>query len=226
MSFYLDVDTARSNVAKIHETPPIYLVKDFLTREECAELMRLAKPLLESSMVQSKTGANCVSENRTSHTCYLDKSEAAEVVRKIEALTGCPANRMEIPQVARYTATQQYKYHHDADENETFKANGGQRVGTVLIYLNDVASGGETHFKHLDVSIRPQRGSALVFFPATLDGAIDEKALHCARPAKDVKWVSQVWIRQRECTDGMSSRSLRHKKVIGDFLSLWTKPDV
>lgn len=39
-------------------------------------------------------------------------------------------------------------------------------------------------------------GMAVVFFPATLDGALDPLLLHAAEPAVDVKWVSQIWIRQ------------------------------
>jgi hypothetical protein len=31
-----------------------------------------------------------------------------------------------------------------------------------------------------------------VFFPATLQGKLDENALHAAEPALDEKWVSQV----------------------------------
>ena len=37
---------------------------------------------------------------------------------------------------------------------------------------------------------------ALVFFPATVDGHLDKRALHAALPAVDTKYVSQVWIRQ------------------------------
>lgn len=37
---------------------------------------------------------------------------------------------------------------------------------------------------------------ALVFFPATVDGTLDPRALHAALPAVDPKYVSQVWIRQ------------------------------
>ena len=41
----------------------------------------------------------------------------------------------------------------------------GQRVGACLIYLNDVAQGGETHFPGLDIKI-PCREGTIVWFPA------------------------------------------------------------
>ncbi len=44
----------------------------------------------------------------------------------------------------------------------------------VLIYLNDVGVGGKTIFPRLHLSVTPTKGMALVFFPATLDGRLDE----------------------------------------------------
>ena len=67
---------------------------------------------------------------------------------------------------------------------------------TVLVYLNDVEKGGETSFPALNLNIRPRKGTAVVFFPSTVDGLLDKMALHAALPAVDVKYVSQVWIRQ------------------------------
>lgn len=49
---------------------------------------------------------------------------------------------------------------------------------TVLVYLNDVAQGGATSFPNLNLQIQPKQGMALVFFPATLDGLLDRRALH------------------------------------------------
>jgi len=76
---------------------------------------------------------------------------------------------------------------------------GGQRVGTVLIYLNDVSDGGATFFPRLDKRFYPKAGSAVVFFPATVDGKLDPMALHAAeKVGEGEKWVSQVWLRQEE----------------------------
>lgn len=95
------------------------------------------------------------------------------------------------------------------EDGRRFASNGGQRVTTVLVYLNDVHQGGETSFPVLHLSIKPQRGMALVFFPATVDGLLDKMALHAAQPAIDVKYVSQVWIRQ-SVYNGQPSKRLAH----------------
>jgi prolyl 4-hydroxylase len=84
-------------------------------------------------------------------------------------------------------------------------ATGGQRVATVLIYLNTLPPGvgGETRFPRLGggagAAFRPEQGSALVFFPCTLDAQLDPLALHAAEPitaANETKYVAQIWIRQ------------------------------
>ncbi|GAB5036906.1 prolyl 4-hydroxylase alpha subunit [Nannochloropsis oceanica] len=112
-----------------------------------------------------------------------------------------PGIRLVHAQPPIYLASQEYKQHFDAFDLDTedgrrFAENGGQRVATVLIYLNHVVSGGCTHFRCLNLSITPTQGLAVVFFPASLDGCLDDRALHAAEPAIDEKWVSQVWIRQ------------------------------
>lgn len=84
----------------------------------------------------------------------------------------------------------------DQEDGRRFAANGGQRTVTVLVYLNDVHRGGATSFPNLNLQIQPRQGMALVFFPATIDGVLDPQALHAALPALDIKYVSQIWIRQ------------------------------
>ena len=82
------------------------------------------------------------------------------------------------------------------EDGRRFAANGGQRVVTVLVYLNDVREGGATKFPTLNLEVKPRKGMALVFFPATTDGFLEKMVLHAALPAVDTKFVSQVWIRQ------------------------------
>jgi hypothetical protein len=104
-------------------------------------------------------------------------------------------------QVGRYLPSEQYYQHYDAfnldeEDGRRFASNGGQRTVTVLIYLNNVERGGQTSFPSLQLQVRPVQGMALIFFPATVEGILDPRALHAALPAVDPKFVSQIWIRQ------------------------------
>ena len=41
-----------------------------------------------------------------------------------------------------------------------FFRGGGQRVCTVLVYLNDVATGGATRFSQLQLDVQPKQGAS------------------------------------------------------------------
>ena len=93
-------------------------------------------------------------KGRTSLTCHLAKTvkPCPILLQKIHMLTGKPFGHMELPQVARYTDSQRYVEHYDGVDPHTeagraFCQNGGQRIATVLVYLNHVAEGGSTFFR-------------------------------------------------------------------------------
>lgn len=64
------------------------------------------------------------------------------------------------PRLEEVQPGQQFVWHMDARQN--FAAT---RFLTVLTYLNDVAEGGETQFAMQRISVRPLRGSVLIFPP-------------------------------------------------------------
>ena len=95
------------------------------------------------------------------------------------------------------------------EDGRRFAQNGGQRVVTVLVYLNDCSQGGQTDFPAMNLQVSPRKGMAVVFFPSTVDGYLDKRALHAALPAVNTKYVSQVWIRQNVYTGSPSKRLLQ-----------------
>ena len=83
---------------------------------------------------------------------------------------------------------------------------GGQRVATVLIYLEDVEEGGCTLFacgrdrEAPPVAVKPQRGSAVVFLNVHPLGAVDERTLHAGAPLTSPtarKYCLAAWVRDR-----------------------------
>lgn len=191
---------------------------DFLSHAECDYLIEAACDSFMPAPVVGR-GSGEGSPSRTSSTCYLAREDLPEYLRKISLLTGKPPEHCELPQVGRYLPGEQYLQHFDAfdisdEDGRRFAANGGQRTVTVLVYLNDVAQGGATSFPHLNVEVSPRRGMAVIFFPSTLDGLLDRMALHSAMPAVDVKYVSQVWIRQSNY-EGRPSKRLPCPMVAG-----------
>jgi hypothetical protein len=207
-------------IERIHDGPPMYLVHDFLSDHEADFLIDVAESCLSRSLV----GGEIESMLRTSDSCYFKQDDLPGLMQKITSLTGKPVEHCESPQVARYVASQQYRQHvdgfssHGGPTGRKEMTFGGNRLVTVLMYLNDVGEGGETHFPHMNLKIPPTKGTALVFFPSTVDGEMDVQALHAALPAVDTKYVSQVWVRERTYFTGnprITPKRLSPEEVAG-----------
>lgn len=210
-SMYLQINQFYPGLQKLHELPPVYTIENFLSHEECDALIEVAGPLLQRSKTHAIMGSEST-KGRTSLTCHLSKSlpPCPGILEKINLLTNKPYDHIELPQVARYTCNQRYVEHYDGVDPHTecgrvFCASGGQRIATILMYLNDVSEGGATLFRRLNLEVSPRKGRALIFFPGFLNGEVDTDALHAGMPAVDTKWVSQVWIRQSFRADGQPS---------------------
>jgi prolyl 4-hydroxylase len=192
-------------IEKVHTFPPIYKISNFLTNEECDILIELARPNLKKSVVVNSKELS-ESPARTSESHYPGQSQINWLRYKVEKLTKLPMAHQESAQVARYLPGQFYIAHHDAfdikiEQGRNCIGKLGQRIATVLIYLNDVKSGGGTYFPILKKRFIPEKGTAIVFFPSkSYEGKyiLDELALHTAENAIDEKWVSQIWIRENK----------------------------
>jgi hypothetical protein len=98
---------------QLHHDPPIYAVPNFLTAAQCAFLIEAADDSWTAAPVVG-AGAGEISQTRTSSTCYLDRADLPDLMRKVSVLTGKNMEHMELPQVGRYLPTQQYYQHYDA----------------------------------------------------------------------------------------------------------------
>jgi prolyl 4-hydroxylase len=197
-SVYHSLNQEYPGIERIQDGPPIYLVHDFLSDHEADFLINVAESCLSRSLV----GGDKETAGRTSESCYFEQYHLSGLMEKVTSLTGKPLEHCEYPQVAKYVAGEQYGQHFDGFSNlggPTGRKEltlGGNRLVTVLIYLNNVDWGGETHFIWTDLRIRPTKGTALVFFPSTADGEFDVQTMHAALPAVDTKYVSQIWVRE------------------------------
>lgn len=97
-------------------------------------------------------------------------------------------------QVATYEKGEYFLSHEDGFPKPLVEQNKFQRRATVLLYLNDVSEGGTTLFDWLGVSVKPEKGKALIFFPSFANGLPDDRTLHSAQDAVDNKWVAQQWV--------------------------------
>jgi prolyl 4-hydroxylase len=202
---YVDAGDRQVCVLQAMYEPRVIVFGGLLSDEECEQLIELAKPRLARSLtVATKTGGEEVNADRTSNGMFFQRGEN-DLVRVIETriakLLNWPQENGEGLQVLHYTPGTEYKPHYDYfDPNEpgtpTILKRGGQRVGTVIMYLGEPEKGGGTSFPDVHMEVAPRRGNAVFFsydraHPST-------KSLHGGAPVlAGEKWIATKWLRER-----------------------------
>ncbi len=200
-------DRQHIQVAMRITAPDVVLLDNFMTHEECDALCDLSKSTLtKSSVVDDVTGAAVGHEHRTSMGTYFTLGQN-DLVKKIEAriaeITGTPVPNGEGIQILNYRDGGEYRPHFDYfPDNAGGRVNtatGGQRIITVIMYLNDVKVGGATVLPEVNLSVYPKKGSALYFSYVNSKGQVDPTTLHGGSPViEGEKWIATKWIRERE----------------------------
>ena len=187
----------------------IAIVHDFLSEEECEEIIRYSWQNLKKADVISSDGKGQMHKSRTGSNTWL-KHDATPVIldvaNRISQMVRMPLENAEDFQVVYYGPGEQYSYHYDSfdesdpDFNKSYIKHGGQRLITVLGYLRDVPKGGETGFNHLGVNIQPRRGSIIVWWNVEQDTTKREiKSQHAGLPVLEgEKYAFNLWFRERE----------------------------
>ena len=184
--------------------PRVVVFGDLIADDECDTMIALARARLSrSETVQTETGSSEVNEARTSQGMFFDRGEHPVVARieaRMAALLGWPLENGEGLQVLRYGPGAEYKPHYDYFDpahsgTPTILKRGGQRVASLVCYLNTPTQGGATVFPDVQLDVTPVRGNAVFFsydrpHPAT-------RTLHGGAPVVEgEKWVATKWLRE------------------------------
>jgi len=132
---------------------------------------------------------------------HHEEDETLNYIRGWAArVVGVPTEFVEPLQIARYGRGQEYKKHVDW---RPANFNGlwifGQRVATILVYLNTLPpnAGGETEFHGPNVQVRPHQGSAVIWPNVNADGVPGMETSHLAKPVLQdgvTKYALNIWI--------------------------------
>jgi prolyl 4-hydroxylase len=187
--------------------PRIIVLGGFLSDDECDKMVALAGPrMARSETVDNLTGGSEVNVARTSRGMFFERGETGvidRVEKRIAALLDWPVQNGEGLQVLHYPTGAGSEPHFDYLQpgnaaNRESIARSGQRVSTLVTYLNDVPAGGQTIFPALGWAVSPLRGNAVYFEYADDRGAVDARSLHASAPVtQGEKWVVTKWMRQR-----------------------------
>lgn len=184
------------------DEPLIQITENFLTRDECRSLIVAShENLKDSTVINGITGIQEYSSFRTSDNYDLpsDHELTKIVYGRISDKLGIDQSRFEQIEVIKYSVGESFNSHWDFFSSTTEKTHfvkGGQRVGTVILYLNDVESGGETFFPSLRIVEQPVTGK-MMYFKYNYDINTNIKTLHKGMPIEcGEKWIATVWIRE------------------------------
>lgn len=203
-------------VEKLSSKPPIFVLRNFMSSDECQEIMDSALVLEPAQVVSSASSGH---ERKHSMVGWLENAPGTlprELARRAHSILLAGqvfhgSRGVEPLQVVRYEQGGEYVLHQD----------GNQRLLTVLYYINGV---GETWFPLADSVLEPQtraqalfqcrslepgrdgvlvsgegrgttvnKGDAIAFFNYFTDGTCDWCAIHAGLPVSTTKWISNHW---------------------------------
>ena len=237
-SFQIKEEDQKLTEDRICEDPRITTIDDFITEIECEHMIRLAKPLLQKSVVSDHKGGY-VSAGRTSSTAWIDHyhdSITEQIGKRIANYVNIPLCNAEKFQVVHYDKTQRYNHHYDSWDHDgsekTLRCikHGGPRLLTALVYLNDVEKGGATRFtkppKGLSpIDVEPKKRKLLIF-----DNVMRDKdgnftifkhynTEHAGTPViEGEKYIFNLWFRQYD-------KTVLYKDVYPEYYEKYVKKE-
>jgi len=205
-----------SQVELLSWQPRAWVVHKLLTEEECDHLIQISSSRLQrSGVVDVNSGRPLQSNIRTSQGTFLGRGQDPIVDRiedKIATWTMIPKDNGEGLQVLKYKEGQEYQAHFDYFFHAGGVENGGNRMATVLLYLNTPEEGGETVFPIAKkprtwkgsgwsdcgkngLGVRPKKGDALLFWSLQPNGLLDTYSKHAGCPVlRGEKWTATKWM--------------------------------
>ena len=197
----------------VSEDPHICYYDNFVTEEECDFIVKVSKDHMKRAGVSDPTIDRNIYKGRTNESYWIPLNKYDIMKRlclRIAIEIGVPFKQFESFQVIHYTVGQEYKYHYDAYDKEdkvkyeTYCGQRGNRLKTVLCYINDVKKGGGTGFDSIagrkePLIIDPVKGRMVVFQNIHEDGTLRRLSRHAGLPIEEgEKWAFNLWIREKE----------------------------
>jgi prolyl 4-hydroxylase len=184
--------------------PEILYYENVLSATECKTLIRHARRRLErSEVVDHETGVGTVHPIRTSSGMSFKKNETrlvSDISERVSSIFQWPAGKTEPLSLLRYRPGEFYNEHYDFFDYATsgslkHRQRGGNRVGTLILYLNDCEKGGETLFADLGLEVYPKAGCAVYFgYPNPHFASMTR---HAGRPPlRGEKWIATIWFKE------------------------------
>lgn len=150
-----------------------------------------------TQFIRSQSNANSRTSDALALNMESDYDLISNLVSRVCLITGHhPWEQFEAPVLTRYQPGAVFATHNDASPTlgSEWADLGGQRSVTAITYLNDCPKGGGTRFDRLGITVQPQRGMTLVFYPADVATlAVDDRTRHESMDAVEEKYIVQMF---------------------------------
>ena len=197
--------------------PLVRMFPEFVTDPICAWLIEQARPYLGRALIyDAAVGKDLADHMRTNSAAGFDLMRAdlvqIAVQTRISAAAGMPVEYLEGPTILHYAVGEQITNHYDFvnPRMPNYQAEietRGQRIATLLVYLNDDYEGGETDFPELGLRYHGAKRGGLLFTNALSNGEPDLRMVHAGLPPKNnEKWIMSQFIRNRVALGARAER--------------------
>lgn len=193
----------------ICERPRIRVVDKFVPVEVCDWLLARAAGRYERSKMFDGQKSTFLATRTCSDFKFdiIDADLVMQIVReRVALITTIPTAAFEPPQIFHYALGEEIKAHYDALRlgDQGYGQGGsykGDRIATLLLYLNDDYDGGELEFPHVKIRHKGKAGDAIYFAHVDANGVPDRMSLHAALPiTRNEKFILSQWIHDRAFT--------------------------
>ncbi|MEM9046372.1 MAG: 2OG-Fe(II) oxygenase [Pseudomonadota bacterium] len=194
--------------------PLVIVAEGFLPPAACSGLIALASGKTTRAETGTDEAVLEVTDERTNTAFDLPPSaspRAAEVMQSLAAVLRLPVSHGEGLSILHYQTGERFTPHVDGiwsgaapEARDAFEADGGQRLFTAMVYLNEVEDGGGTAFPKLDLLVPPAPGRLLIFANTRAgERDVTPLAIHEGQAVKrGEKWAAVSWWRERPYGEG------------------------
>jgi predicted 2-oxoglutarate/Fe(II)-dependent dioxygenase YbiX len=189
--------------------PRIFTVEGFLPKPACAWMIKRARKKLSAAMINdAKVGGlsrDAGRSNSVAGSNYLEPDLIVQLANlRIAGAIKISGANQEPTNFLHYARGQEYRPHYDfiaPHEEHAFATElkiMGQRIVTVLVYLNEGYEGGETVFPRVNFRFKGKVGDALIFWTLSEQGEREPDSVHAGSPVtRGEKWLLSKWVREK-----------------------------
>lgn len=186
--------------------PPMWLLDGFVTPQEAFSLIAMSGSRMKPARTFDSNGYDSRRKSSIAVFRVGENPIIEAIAQRIACFTKSPVERIETPHVVHYQPGDYFVAHHDyitpsGAEHIRSLRYGGQRLYSVVIYLNTIPDGfgARTRFPRLGINVRPVLGRAIIWRNTLDSGKVAPATLHEGEPVKAgvEKYVVVAWVREK-----------------------------